>query len=446
MRSSVAFVLILFLCSCSSSTKYQSVQFKPVSGILGISTFLDTCKDTSNGSEIAACNYQLTQLKSAGITQVRIDFTWPEIEPQQGAFNFTGADYMVNTALGYGLSITAVLGMGNAWADKEGSNSYPPDNPQTFADYAYHVAQHFKGRVERYEIWNEENSLRFWPPYADPPAYGALLQAAYKAIKSADPYAQVAFGGVFMWDFYGLIPSGDQFLDQVLTLYPDMSQYMDAVAFHPYMNYPPSVAPDYSSTTQQSFDQMCNDVKAVLKKHKISKPLWITEIGWPTYTPVDQLMQARWLSRTYLEGIEQGIDGIYWYTFIDGGGGCVPPQECYFGLFNYITSPSSYSPPQPKQAFYALKALHTILGDTSFNRDVSIQFDLKGARALYFTTADNTKKVWVFFAQHGTPNQTISIPMHPLIFYDISGTTFTPLTKGNTYSLTVTTSPVYAVQ
>lgn len=93
-----------------------------------------------------------------------------------------------------------------------------------------------------------------------------------------------------------------------------------------------------------------------------------------------------------------------------------------------------------------MKALHTILGDTAFNRDVSTQFNLKGARALYFTSKDNSKKVWVFFNQQGTPDQTISIPIHPLIFYDISGTTFTPLTEGNAYSLTVTTSPVYAVE
>ena len=443
---SAAFACVLFLYGCSRTAATQFVQYRPVSGIIGISTFLDVCKDTSNGAGMAQCNYQLAQLRSAGIARTRIDFSWPEIEPVQGAFDFTGDDNMVDAVLGSGMSVTAVLGSGNAWADARGSNSYPPDDPQTFADFAYRVAGHFKGRVERYEVWNEENTFRFWPPTADPKAYGALLEAASGAIKSADPDALVAFGGVFMWDVYGSITGGAEFLDQVLTLYPDMSRYMDAVAFHPYMDYPPSVAPDYSSQDQQSFDQMCDDIKAVLKKHGMSRPLWITEIGWPTYPPVDQSMQARWLARAYLEGIEQGIDSIDWYTFIDGSGACTPAQECYFGMFSYITAPSFYTPAQPKQSFYALKTLSSVLGDTSFDRDVSDQFGLEGARALYFTSKDGSKKVWVFFSQHGTPDQVVSIRAPSLAFYDISGTTFTPVYTDQAYSLTVTTSPVYAVE
>lgn len=437
---------LYLIAGCSSGAKSNAVQYKPVSEMLGISTHLDMCKDPSNAGGMAACNYQFAQLQSAGITKVRTDFAWAEIEPQQGVFDFSGYDTMVNTALGYGLSITAILDYGNAWADAQNSSQYPPDDPQTFADFAHQVALHFKGRVERYEIWNEENTFQFWPPADNPQAYGVLLKAVYPSIKSADPDASVAFGGVYMWNWAGAIRGGADFIDRTLELYPDLGSSMDAVAFHPYMNYPPSVAPDFSSTTQESFDQMCNDVKAVLKKHGVSKPLWITEVGWPTYPPVDGSMQARWLVRTYLESIEQGMDSVYWYDFIDGMGCGQPVQECYFGLFNYITAPSSSTPPQAKQSFSAFKALSDTLGDVSFNRDVSSQFGLHGARALYFASKDNTMKVWAFFAEHGTPDQTISVSIPSLTFYDISGTTFAPAASGSGYSLTVTTSPVYAVQ
>lgn len=440
------FVFMFILSNCSSGSKSAPTQYKPFSMIPGISTHLNMCKDASNAVDISACSYQLQQLKSAGVVYVRTDFLWSEIEPQQGRFTFNGYDTLVSAVLSNNMQLNAILDYGNAWADAKGSDSYPPDNPQTFADFAYQVALHYKGRIQRYEIWNEENTFQFWPPKADPQAYGALLKATYKSIKSADPNALVAFGGVYMWNWNGIITGGDTFIDQVLSLYPSLGNSMDAVAFHPYMNYPPSVAPDFSSPTQRSFDQMCNDVKAVLKKHNISKPLWITEIGWPTYPPVDESMQARWLVRMYLEAVEQNIDSVYWYDFIDDTGCFSPVQECYFGLFNYITSPSYSTPPQPKQAFYALKTMVDILSGTSFNRDVSTEFKLNGATAMYFTSKDSSKEVWVFFAQHGTPPQNISVPIKGLTFYDLLGKTFTPLSTGSAYSLTVTTSPVYAVK
>ncbi len=433
--------------ACSpSGTTVRHAQYTPFSQIPGISTHLDVCKDPSDAAGMAACAFQLGQLKAAGVVLVRTDFTWADIEPEQGTFTWTSYDSLVNAVVGSGLQLDAILDFGNAWADAEGSSAYPPDDPQTFADFAYHVALHYKGRIHLYEIWNEQNTFKFWPPKENPKAYGALLEAAYTAIKSADPDALVAFGGVYMWNWAGATTGGAAFLDQTLTQYPSLGKYMDAVAFHPYPHYPPSTAPDFTSSTQESLDQMCGDVESVLAKHGVSKPLWITEICWPTYPPVDEGMQARWLVRTYMESVEQGIVGVYWYDFIDGTNCSIPQQECYFGLFDYSAAPSDADPPRAKQSFYALKAMDSILSGTTFNADVSAQFGLIGAQALYFTTTDGSKRIWVFFARHGTPARTVSVPMKGMTFYDISGTTFTPPGTGAGYALTVTTSPVYAVK
>ncbi len=449
MKVTISFVVVMlsFISSCATTAqKNPSNNPQPFSQLPGISTHLDMCKDPANATAMSACTYQLQQLKSAGVVYVRTDFTWAEIETPQGGFAFTGYDSLVNAVLNNGMQITAILDCSTSFT--QGTCS-PPDTPAAvarFTDFAYQVALRYKGKIHRYELWNEENTAQFWPPGADPKAYGALLEAVYPAIKSADPNALVAFGGVLMRSFFPADPTGDSFLDQVLSLYPDLGHFMDAVAFHPYMNYPPSVAPDYSSSSQLSFDQMCDNIKTVLNKHALTKPLWITEVGWPTVTLVDESMQARWLVRMYLEGLEQNINGIYWYDFIDGTGCSAPVQECYFGLFNYITSPSTSTPPQPKQSFYALQTMHTLLDGSYFNRDVASQFHLTGARVLYFTSSASLQKIWVFFNEHGSAPQTALLSITGLTFYDISGTTFTPPAAGPGYALTVTTSPVYAVE
>ena len=50
--------------------------------------------------------------------------------------------------------------------------------------------------VDAWELWNEPDSGQFWAGGADPPAYAALLRAAYPAIKAAQPSDVVVTGGM----------------------------------------------------------------------------------------------------------------------------------------------------------------------------------------------------------------------------------------------------------
>ena len=57
------------------------------------------------------------------------------------------------------------------------------------------VAAHFKGRVDRYAIWNEPNLSAWLAPSSTSPAqYRSLYKTAYTAIKTVDPKAKVLFG------------------------------------------------------------------------------------------------------------------------------------------------------------------------------------------------------------------------------------------------------------
>ena len=90
--------------------------------------------------------------------------------------------------------------------------------------------------------------------------------------------------------------------------------------------------------------------------------------------------------------------------------------------------------------------MHSLLDGSYFNRDAASQFHLTGARVLYFISSASLQKIWVFFNEHGIAPQTALLSITGLTFYDISGTTFTPPAAGSGYALTVTTSPVYAVE
>jgi hypothetical protein len=68
-------------------------------------------------------------------------------------------------------------------------------NASRFGDFASAAAEHFKGRVDRYSIWNEPNYPAWLSPQATSASqYRKLYLAGYHAIKTADPSAQVLIG------------------------------------------------------------------------------------------------------------------------------------------------------------------------------------------------------------------------------------------------------------
>jgi hypothetical protein len=62
-----------------------------------------------------------------------------------------------------------------------------PTSTEEYAEFAGLVAERYAGKVSAYEIWNEPNTYVYWAPKPDAAAYTELSQAAYPAIKAADP-------------------------------------------------------------------------------------------------------------------------------------------------------------------------------------------------------------------------------------------------------------------
>jgi hypothetical protein len=148
-------------------------------------------------------------LKLAGqlhATYIRVNVLWDYVvgsraaratkKPKKLAYNWSGYDALVSNASAHGMKLQLVLtGPAPAWAS--GDHKIGPVKPKAsyFKLFASAAAQHFKGRVDRYSIWNEPN-YRGWlsPTQSAPAVYRALYIAGYSAIKRADPSAKVFIG------------------------------------------------------------------------------------------------------------------------------------------------------------------------------------------------------------------------------------------------------------
>jgi hypothetical protein len=149
--------------------------------------------------------YRAKGLKLAtqmNVSTIRANVNWNYVtlkyrkskkEPKKIVYNWTGYDALITAAAAKGIKVQlALTGPAPAWAT--GNHKIGPDRIKAtpFKHFAQAAAEHFKGRVPRYSIWNEPNH-RAWisPIKSQAKIYRALYIAGYSAIKKADPAAQV---------------------------------------------------------------------------------------------------------------------------------------------------------------------------------------------------------------------------------------------------------------
>ena len=136
-------------------------------------------------------------------------------------------DPLIEAELTAGRQVVAVLIGTPAWAAQEpadGAASVP--DMDAWAAFARRMAQHYRGRISHWIIWNEPDVWQTGHPgqtwAGTVEEYARLLKTAYLAIKDVDPTQQVHIAGLtYFWDWaHGRTRYLDRLLD-VLVADPD---------------------------------------------------------------------------------------------------------------------------------------------------------------------------------------------------------------------------------
>ena len=94
--------------------------------------------------------------------------------------------------------------------------------------------------IRAWQIWNEANFFYFAFPVS-PTRYARLLKISYRAVKAADPGAQVILSGLFgepdQGGRFGM--DADVFLERLYRV-PGIRHFFDGVALHPYAFHVPT--------------------------------------------------------------------------------------------------------------------------------------------------------------------------------------------------------------
>lgn len=221
---------------------------------------------------------QIADVKALGTHWVRVFATWPDLEPQPGAYASNWI-YYYNHLLGTlpaGTKVIMDVVNTPSWETGSSDEHTPPANPNDYAAFVGGLAQRFAGRIAAYELWNEEDSSAWWTGGPNPAAYAQLLRASYPVIKAADPHAVVLLGGLTGNDY--------SFLEGVYQAGGKGS--FDAVGVH--TDTACNVLSPYSflrgSDNRLIPDSFLayREVHATMLANGDNSPIWMTEMSWRT--------------------------------------------------------------------------------------------------------------------------------------------------------------------
>lgn len=197
----------------------------------------------------------ITAMKLAGMGNVRADIDSFTILPDGKNFDFTEYDRVFAALDRAGITLLPIFN------GKYGKA--PPEDLDEYRAYLTTILTRYRGRFPVVEIWNEANLDGFFTG-ADPKRYAETLKVASETVKKVDPSVRVAFTGT------AGVPL--KWIRQVLEA--GAGPYFDVMNVHPYT---------HPRAPEREMDVQLEGLKKLMKEFGLAdKPVWLTEIGWPT--------------------------------------------------------------------------------------------------------------------------------------------------------------------
>ena len=298
----------------------------------------------------------LDKLAEAGVEWVRIDIGWASLQEEGPGslsdWNVELADFVIDAARDRGINVLGILWRTPPWANGGRDPNVPPTDFDDYGKIARWAAEHFRGRVAAWEVWNEPNLDYFWNGSAAEVA--ALLRASYDDFKAGDPDAEVVMPAPAYND-----------VEWLRKVYEAGAQgYFDVMATHPY-TAPSNEPPELDSGTIWSFAAV-ERVHALMEENGDGdKPIWFTEFGWsshpnggeeaPWELGVTKEQQADYLVRAaeMIACRYPYVEQIFWYSERNlGAPPGADPAAVHLGNFGLMENDLT-----PKPAYDAMSEM-----------------------------------------------------------------------------------------
>jgi hypothetical protein len=278
----------------------------------------------------------LNQARALGVSRIRANVIWATANRTQAdsrsrpaniVYDWRRWDSLIDAAARYGIRVQLTLtGAAPAYATADHRRGVFGPNAREFGAFVRAAVRHFKGRVDRYAMWNEADLAAWLAPFDLAPAlYRELYIAGYRAAKSEDPKAKVLFGELLAYRRSKSELSPLRFIREVtcttqikaatrrkpprMRRGPCKGLHADGFAHHPYdyLHSPSQPNDDPDGATMAQLWRLTGTLKTLAKLHVLSTPagkelpVYLTEFGY-FHTGAYRISEARrasYLPRAY---------------------------------------------------------------------------------------------------------------------------------------------------
>lgn len=291
-----------------------------------------------------------SEMTTLGVNWVREDLSWADTEPEKGVYDWSSFDQMVAAAKADGITVLPIVGYAPSWTS--------PDNATEYAAFVKAAVERYgpgtSANLQWWELWNEPYDAYAWSGHTpEPEAYAKDVLAAAQAARGVSSSVKLLVAAEYndSPQTGGTTPWETSWIDDMFTAVPNLGQWINGVAVHPYGDDPslPLAEPEgWKDANGEWAFQRIDMIHQKFLDHGVNVPFWITEEGWSTWE-VSEATQAK----DYSDLIEQiklrpWIRALFPYCLREFNEKPTNNQSGY-GLLKFGTW-------QPKQAFYTLQA------------------------------------------------------------------------------------------
>ncbi len=284
------------------------------------------------------------RMRAGGVETIRVPVAWSAIQSSRnGGYEWSGLDQIIALAARDRLEVLPFFLSTPRWLSRD-PRRLPVDSGRQRRAWAAFIGaaverygrggefweEHGPGSptplptvpIRDWQIWNEQNFFYFTRP-ASPERYARLLKVTHRAVRQADPRADIVLGGLFGNPRQRPPAAMDavDFLDRLYRV-GGIKATFDAVALHPY------------AADTGELRALVEGVRETMIRHRDRRAgLYLTEVGWGSqYNPrvvafeVGLSGQARELRSAYRYLISNhrrlGLRQVDWFTWKDISGSC----------------------------------------------------------------------------------------------------------------------------
>jgi polysaccharide biosynthesis protein PslG len=231
-------------------------------------------------------------VQQTGFEWVRFQMEWSQFQRGPESWDPLPMDRVIQDVFSSGLKILVTVAKAPDWA-------LDPSGQQLLADYGAFeefmafVSDRYKGRVQAWEIWNEQNLAHEVNGFVRASDYVDLLRAGHNGIKRGDPNALIVFGGLtpngvndptiaiddvqYMQEIYAFNDG------EVRQYYDIMGSHVSATQTTPDQSWPDNPGPEGWSDHPSFYFRRAEELRQVMVDNGDAETMmWITEFGWTT--------------------------------------------------------------------------------------------------------------------------------------------------------------------